>query len=108
MYYREVRRPSLTETRLIDLATHIAGIAIEHKQTQEAMRQAKDDAEQARQPPKPPTTRAKSTFLASMSHEIRTPMNGIIGMTEPAARHPADRSSSASSSRPSAPAATPC
>ena len=40
----------------------------------EALRQARDVAEQA--------SRAKSEFLANMSHEIRTPMNGIIGMTE--------------------------
>jgi len=45
-----------------------------HRQTEEALRRAKEQAEAS--------SRLKSEFLANMSHEIRTPMNAIIGMTE--------------------------
>jgi PAS domain S-box-containing protein len=46
----------------------------ERKQAEEAIRQARDVAEQA--------ARARSAFVANMSHEIRTPMNAVLGLTE--------------------------
>jgi diguanylate cyclase (GGDEF)-like protein/PAS domain S-box-containing protein len=42
MYYREVRTPMPAETQLIDLAIHVAGIAIERKHAEQALRASEE------------------------------------------------------------------
>ncbi len=46
----------------------------ERREMEEALRCAKEKAEQA--------AAARATFVANMSHEIRTPMNSILGFTD--------------------------
>ncbi|MDH3306657.1 MAG: PAS domain S-box protein [Acidimicrobiia bacterium] len=45
----------------------------ERKETEAALRNAKETAER--------TSRAKDEFLAGMSHELRTPLNAVIGLS---------------------------
>lgn len=46
----------------------------EREETRRALRQAKEEAEQA--------SRMKSQFLSTTSHELRTPIHGILGLSE--------------------------
>jgi two-component system sensor histidine kinase/response regulator len=58
----------------LDSVSAIARDTTEQLSTREALRLARDAAEQS--------NAAKSSFLANTSHEIRTPLNGILGMVE--------------------------
>jgi PAS domain S-box-containing protein len=75
MYYREPRSPSVAEIRALEMATHIAGIAIERKlarEERERLRQAQADIAHINRV----TTMGELT--ASLAHEIKQPMTAAV------------------------------
>jgi C4-dicarboxylate-specific signal transduction histidine kinase len=75
MYYREPRSPSPAETRALEMATHLAGIAIERKlarEERERLRQAQADLAHINRV----TTMGELT--ASLAHEIKQPVTAAL------------------------------
>jgi PAS domain S-box-containing protein len=75
MYYREPRNPSLAETRALEMATHLAGIAIERKlarEERERLRQAQAELAHINRV----TTMGELT--ASLAHEVNQPIAAAV------------------------------
>jgi C4-dicarboxylate-specific signal transduction histidine kinase len=75
MYYREPRSPGPAETRALELATHLAGIAIERKlarEQRERLRQTQEDLAHINRV----TTMGELT--ASLAHEIKQPITAAV------------------------------
>src|SRR6202521_4010253 len=75
MYYREPRSPNPSETRALEMATHLAGIAIERRlarEERERWRQAQADLAHINRV----TTMGELT--ASLAHEIKQPISAAV------------------------------
>ena len=73
MYYRQPQSPSGSEAKLTEVATHIAGIAIEHQRWGDELRRTQGQlAHVARV-----TTMGELT--ASIAHEVNQPLGAIVG-----------------------------
>jgi signal transduction histidine kinase/PAS domain-containing protein len=87
IYYEEVMAPRQRDQAVVEMATHIASIAITadlartQRREQERVRDKNRELEESNRAIQE-ASRLKSEFLANMSHELRTPLNAIIGFSE--------------------------
>jgi C4-dicarboxylate-specific signal transduction histidine kinase len=75
MYYREPRSPSPAESRALEMATHLAGIAIERKlarEERERLRQAQADLAHINR------VSTMGELTASLAHEIKQPITAAV------------------------------
>ena len=73
MYYRQPQTPTGSEARLTEVATHIAGIAIEHERAQNELQHTRLElAHVAR-------VTTMGELAASIAHEVNQPLGAIVG-----------------------------
>src|SRR5881628_3137997 len=72
IYYRQPRSPTPPEHNLIDQITHLASIAVEREQAEEALRQAQAELAHVSRM----TTMGELT--ASIAHEVNQPLTAVV------------------------------
>ena len=73
MYYTQPQAPTGSEARLTEVATRIAGIAIEHERAQNELQHARSElAHVAR-------VTTMGELAASIAHEVNQPLGAIVG-----------------------------
>ena len=73
MYYKEPRVPTGEEAKLTDVATHIAGLAIEHQRAEEALRRTQAELAHVSR------VTTMGELAASIAHEVNQPLGAIVG-----------------------------
>jgi len=72
IYYREPRSPTSQDLELIELATHVARVAIERDQQEISLREAQNQLAHVSR------VTTMGEFAASIAHEVNQPLAGIL------------------------------
>jgi signal transduction histidine kinase len=79
IYYREPRSPTPQEHNLIEQITHLASIAVEREQAEEAQKRAEEALRQAQEDlAHVSRVTTMGEMAASIAHEVDQPLSGVV------------------------------